>query len=667
MTNQPADSTRPESSAPRPETPGAVATPDVPDAAPPQLSAAEPAATEQDPTTVPAPAATDDPTLRDVADADDRAAGVTADADDKTLRDPAAAAEPATMDLDKRDEPLAPPAPPPGPLWPDADRPTSPPAGVTWPDAAGHAMPGSPVGDGSAVGGVGSPVGVGAGAGGPLGDGAAAYAAYAAAGDIGGTGPHAETQFGQAFKARYGLVRPIVGRRFAGVCAAVARATNTDPILWRVLFAVLTVFGGVGLLAYLIGWLLIPSDGDTASPVEAVLGRGRSRTSGPVAIIGVVVAVLVFAVVAAEGLRPAVVGALIVLGAAVLLSRGTLQRPAARPGETEPAPGQDTVPPAPPPHLTPTTGAPPAYPSSVVPISVPQLADAAWSQVRQPPQPPTYREPFAPHGPFVAPEPPRRLPLYGPYPPHLTGAAPAPAAYSVPPVSGSPLLQYPGLPQSVPPNAPLPKAPKPPRPKSRLGRATLSAMMVALGVVAIINVAGGNVDGSTYPAVALAIVGLGLVVGAWVGRARLLILLGVGLSIGLLGSTAAVHDSFDSGPAPRPEIWMPTTVAEVVANSPYNGSGNMILDLTQIDFSTTELTELEATMEFGRLQVILPPNVDAEIRAKVEVGDARVFDNKWGGLSDQRRTVIDNGLDGPGGGKLVLTLTVEVGNLEVTR
>src|SRR6266540_4210113 len=37
---------------------------------------------------------------------------------------------------------------------------------------------------------------------------------------------------------RYGLVRARQGRMLAGVCAAIGRATNTDPVLWRVLFAV---------------------------------------------------------------------------------------------------------------------------------------------------------------------------------------------------------------------------------------------------------------------------------------------------------------------------------------------------------------------------------------------------------------------------------------------
>src|SRR5262245_42913483 len=71
-----------------------------------------------------------------------------------------------------------------------------------------------------------------------------------------------------AWAARYGLIRPRSGRYLAGVSGAVARATNTDPVLWRVLFIVLAFFGGFGILAYLVLWLGTPADGDTASPVE---------------------------------------------------------------------------------------------------------------------------------------------------------------------------------------------------------------------------------------------------------------------------------------------------------------------------------------------------------------------------------------------------------------
>src|SRR5215217_7817031 len=96
-----------------------------------------------------------------------------------------------------------------------------------------------------------------------------------------------------AFAARYGLIRPRSGRYLAGVSGALARATNTDPVLWRVLFVVLAFFGGFGVLAYLVLWLGTPAEGDTASPVEAVFGRGRSSTSATLTVIVGVITLLV--------------------------------------------------------------------------------------------------------------------------------------------------------------------------------------------------------------------------------------------------------------------------------------------------------------------------------------------------------------------------------------
>src|SRR5690606_4949425 len=78
---------------------------------------------------------------------------------------------------------------------------------------------------------------------------------------------------------RYGLVRPAQGRYVAGVGAALGRATRTDPVLWRVVLAVLVCFAGLGALFYLLIWLLTPEEGDTGSPLESLLGRGRSSTS----------------------------------------------------------------------------------------------------------------------------------------------------------------------------------------------------------------------------------------------------------------------------------------------------------------------------------------------------------------------------------------------------
>jgi hypothetical protein len=305
-----------------------------------------------------------------------------------------------------------------------------------------------------------------------------------------------------------------------------------------------------------------------------------------------------------------------------------------------------------------------AVPSATETPTAPQPAAAP-----QAPQAP-YGQPFAPHGPFASPPgpyppsfgpvgqqtPTRRLPLYGPYPPIPGAGLPLP-------VSVDPMLQYPGMPYSGPP-APKPKVK---RPRSRLGRATLSATAIALGTLAIVNLAGVSIAGSAYFAVALAIVGLGLVAGAWVGRARLLIPLGFALSIGMLAATASTYDGYDQRGG-RPEVFMPLTIEELAANNPrVYEAGAVTIDLSALDFTGQDVT-FEASKEFGEMVVLLPPNVDVTVRAKVEFGDADVLHASWGGISDSWRTVIDHGEDGENqGGKLNLILSVDAGKLEVHR
>jgi phage shock protein PspC (stress-responsive transcriptional regulator) len=47
-------------------------------------------------------------------------------------------------------------------------------------------------------------------------------------------------------------------RVIAGVCSGIAEYLNVDTTLVRVITAVLTVFGGSGILIYLIAWVVMP-------------------------------------------------------------------------------------------------------------------------------------------------------------------------------------------------------------------------------------------------------------------------------------------------------------------------------------------------------------------------------------------------------------------------
>ncbi|MBB5893330.1 PspC domain-containing protein [Kutzneria kofuensis] len=73
--------------------------------------------------------------------------------------------------------------------------------------------------------------------------------------------------------------RPRQGRMVAGVAAGIGRRYDIDPVIVRVALVVCTVYGGAGLLFYLLAWLTLAEENDEASALEAMVGRGRSSMS----------------------------------------------------------------------------------------------------------------------------------------------------------------------------------------------------------------------------------------------------------------------------------------------------------------------------------------------------------------------------------------------------
>src|SRR3954447_24128978 len=57
-------------------------------------------------------------------------------------------------------------------------------------------------------------------------------------------------------------------RYIAGVAGGLGRHFDVDPTLIRVLLAVLTLFGGAGILVYGVIWLFVPEDGQDRAPIE---------------------------------------------------------------------------------------------------------------------------------------------------------------------------------------------------------------------------------------------------------------------------------------------------------------------------------------------------------------------------------------------------------------
>jgi phage shock protein PspC (stress-responsive transcriptional regulator) len=64
------------------------------------------------------------------------------------------------------------------------------------------------------------------------------------------------------------LRRSTTDRYFAGVAGGLGRHLDIDPTIIRVLLAVLTFFGGAGLIVYGAFWLFVPEDGRDRAPIE---------------------------------------------------------------------------------------------------------------------------------------------------------------------------------------------------------------------------------------------------------------------------------------------------------------------------------------------------------------------------------------------------------------
>lgn len=58
------------------------------------------------------------------------------------------------------------------------------------------------------------------------------------------------------------LMRDIANKKIAGVCAGLARYFDWDTSLVRIAFVAGIFVSGIGLLGYLIGWIVMPRDDD---------------------------------------------------------------------------------------------------------------------------------------------------------------------------------------------------------------------------------------------------------------------------------------------------------------------------------------------------------------------------------------------------------------------
>jgi hypothetical protein len=224
--------------------------------------------------------------------------------------------------------------------------------------------------------------------------------------------------------------------------------------------------------------------------------------------------------------------------------------------------------------------------------------------------------------------------------------------------------------EGVPPPVPPPALPELKRRRFWLFATTISAAAIVCGAMAAIEesttVPGRStplfdIPAAGYVAAALAVVGLGLIVGTWFGRSRALVAIGVVLALALVPLSAA-------------EKWMgtsanilhrPTSVGQIEPSYEFS-AGRILLDLRKVPFRDGQPVRSSIDMGTGDVTVLVPPNVDVHASGDVGVGDLRLLGRSSGGM-DNSLAVTDLGSDGQGGGRLDLTIDLGVGEVEVNR
>jgi len=206
-----------------------------------------------------------------------------------------------------------------------------------------------------------------------------------------------------------------------------------------------------------------------------------------------------------------------------------------------------------------------------------------------------------------------------------------------------------------------PTMPRSPRERSFITPTTLSVIALLAGAAIL----GDKVDliGVTIPgflAVALGLVGVGLLVSAWWGRAPGLIPVGIVVTMALAVTTAVNLGSWH-GAGER--IHRPEGTADL-ADAYRLGAGHMVVDLRDLELAEGS-RELEIELTFGQLDVYIPSGPEVVISAENRMGQLTVLGESEEGLGNDIDSVVPAE---PGeSGRLEVDIAVGAGSTDVRR
>ena len=190
------------------------------------------------------------------------------------------------------------------------------------------------------------------------------------------------------------------------------------------------------------------------------------------------------------------------------------------------------------------------------------------------------------------------------------------------------------------------------RERSSLGWITIGTLLVAIAVAVLLDSAGAiSLSLAQYLALAISVLGLGLLAGARWGRARWLIAPAILLVPPLLAASL-VQVPLRGGVGQR--YYRPAAESDV--GSVYRlAVGQLVVDLRDVPFGSQH-RHLTVTVGLGQVQVVVPRNVSIVVVARSGAGQASLFDQIYDGLKvDVTRTYEPPGASGQ------LQLDIEAG------
>ncbi|MEU4603877.1 PspC domain-containing protein [Kribbella sp. NPDC023972] len=439
-------------------------------------------------------------------------------------------------------------------------------------------------------------------------------------------------------------------RMVAGVCGGIGRALNIDPVLIRVVMAVL-IISGPGIIFYIAAWVLMPGEGSERSAAQGLLGD-RVRPDHPWLWPIVIGACVFFAIalMSSFDFGRAVPGPLVVLAVIWIVAS---QRKRVRQGRANSTVDQGWAGP----QWTGPQGPPPAQG-----LQDTQTTQAPGTQAPGT-QAPAAQQPAAPMGqPVSAYLPPQTGPSAPPAGPS-SSATQRPQDRTVEPVQpvwteDDPL----GLYVDEPPASAPPTNAKTSEPPAKGLRGVKSIIVVLTGVAITIAWAAGAAT-STMLIIGLATLGAGMLLGGFVGRTLALLPLGILLAAGAVASTV-----FPEVPRNVADINYTASAGQTITATSTKyafDAGAAHLDLTKATFAPGARVEVHGGV--GEVVVKVPQNVDVEGHLSAEMGEL-VWLNEHKGGRDAQLTLKDLGADGKAGPETVtLDLDLKLGSIRVER